>query len=259
MVLIAIWMPHIVKNVAPIAHPLGVVFTETVPDTDQFAIKLDRSGGEIDWSLSYLEGVNLNPDLILSSVSSNSVTVLMYHKRVRVLGVDAAAAVGRYGLRAEVAYTWTKVESNSGDTHTSKPFLYMVLGGDRTFDNGLNVNLQYFGYRVFEYIDPRGIGDPLSRSVGVENAIATHQLDRLKHGVSFRISKRWLNDTIEGEIAAVTSLSTSDFTLKSKLIYAVNDQIRASIGVDLFDGDGNTFFGRLKGISTAFAEFRYSF
>jgi hypothetical protein len=113
--------------------------------------------------------------------------------------------------------------------------------------------------RVFGYVDPRGISDPLSRSIGIENAIATHQLDSHKQGVSFRFSKKWINDTLVCEIATVISLSTSDFILKPRLIYAVNDQIKMSAGVDLFRGNKNTFFGRLKDTSTAFVEFKYSF
>ena len=259
LVLTGVWMPRINRNVVPISRPPGIVFSESVPNTNQFAIKLDRSGGGLDWSLSYLNGVNLNPELELSGVSSNGVAVLMRHKRVSVLGMDAATVVGRYGLRAEVAYTWIKADTNLSDLHTNKPFFYLVLGGDRTFDTGVNVNLQYFLYRVSGYVDPRGSVDPLSRSIGIENAIAAHQLDPRQHGVSFRVSKKWLNDTLEGEIAGILSLSASDFTLKPRLIYAMSDQIKVSAGLDLFRGDRNTFFGRLKDTSTAFVELRYSF
>ncbi len=259
LVLIGVWMPRISQNVVPISRPPGIVFAETVPSTNQFAIKLDHSGSRLDWSLSYLNGVSLNPELELGRVSSDSIGVLMRHKRVSVFGTDAATVIGSYGLCVEVAYTRTEVGTKLNGFHTTKPFLYMVFGGDRTFDNGLNVNLQYFLYRVFGYVDPRGISDPLSRSIGIENAIATHQLDSHKQGVSFRVSKKWINDTLECEIATVISLSTSDFILKPRLIYAVNDQIKMSAGVDLFRGNKNTFFGRLKDTSTAFVEFKYSF
>ncbi len=255
----AVWMPQIRPNVAPIRKSAGVVFTETVPNTNQFAIKLDNSGGELDWSVSYLDGVNLNPELGLSGVSARGVEVYMRHKRVQTLGADAATTLGRYGVRAEMAYTRTKVEADPIGNFTAKPFFYMVLGADRTFDNGINANLQLFAYRVFSYSDPRLIGNPLVRSIAIESANALQQLDRNKQGISFRINQKWLNDTLEAEVTTIYSFSTADYAIKPKLIYAINDHLKLTTGMDWFRGHQDSFFGRIRDSSTFFAELKYSF
>jgi hypothetical protein len=68
-----------------------------------------------------------------------------------------------------------------------------------------------------------------------------------------------LNDTLEGEIAAVLSLSSSGFVLKPKLIYAISDQLKMTVEAELFRGTEEGFFRRLRDASTVFAELKYSF
>ncbi len=252
--LIGVWQTRIRPNVLPLRGALA----ESVPATDQFAFKLDSSGGAVDWSLSYLDGVALNPGLDLRHMSASGQDVRLSHNGVRVLGMDAATVAGRYGLRAEAAYTWTG-DSAEDHGYAAKPFLYAVLGGDRTFDDDLNVNGQIYYYQVARYTDPRTIADPLLRGLAVDTAAAFHQVRRREFGLSLRIGKKWMNDTVEAEIAAVKSISTSDYVLKPKLIYAISDHWKLTAGANLFHGRTDTYYGRLKDASTVYSELKYSF
>ena len=256
--LTGIWLPDMDPNVFPVAATPGIFFTEHIPHANQIALKFDRSGSDVDWSTSYFSGLDLNPDIAIGATTPSGTNLIFEHNRIRVLGMDAATVIGRYGLRAEAAYTWT---ANAGvnDFLVKKPFLYMVMGGDRTFFDYLNVNIQYYFRHVTNYSDPQAIADPLLRSVAIQGAVLSNQFDRFQHGVSIRVSNKWFNETLEGEIAAVASFGRSNYFIRPKLVYAFNDNIKGSLGLDIYRGESNTFFGQLRNSSLLFAEMKYGF
>ncbi len=254
--LTGIWLPRFSANIFPTTATPGVYYTRPTPHGNQGAIKLERSGGAVDWSVSYFSGLDLNPDSKIGGLSASGLNLILENKRIHVVGFDAATVVGRYGLRTEAAYTWT---SYVGDPQVKKPFLYAVVGADRTFFTNLNINAQYFFRRVAGYQDPRNITDPILRPTVILAAGIANQLDRFQHGMSIRIANKWLNDTLEGEIAGVLSFTRHDYTIKPKLIYAFNDQVKGTLGLDVFRGDSETYYGRLRKNSSLYAEIKYSF
>lgn len=258
VLLSGVWLPSMDPNVIPIAVSPGTYFTENVPHTDSFALKIDRSGGALDWSASYFTGLDINPDFAIGAVTPTTTNLILEHNRIHVLGMDAATALGRYGLRAEAAYTWT---SNAGanDFLVKKPFFYMVMGGDRTFFENLNVNVQYYLRHVSNYADPQTIANPLLRLVAIQGAVLCNQFDRFQHGVSLRISNKWFNETLEGEITGVGSFGRSNYFVRPKLVYAFSDNMKGSLGLDMYRGASNTFFGQLEKNSLVFAEMKYGF
>ena len=183
--------------------------------------------------------------------------LIFQHNRIRVLGMDAATVLGHYGLRAEAAYTWT--ENINDDPLIKKPFLYAVIGGDRTFFDSFNINLQYYFRKVDNFQDTQNISNPMLRNIATQGAISSNQQVEFQHGLSMRLSNKWLNETLEGEIAAIYSLTHNDYALKPKLVYAFNDQMKGSLGIDIYRGNDNTFFGRLRDHSAFYAEMKYSF
>jgi hypothetical protein len=177
---------------------------------------------------------------------------------VRVVGADAATAIGPYGLRGEAAYTFT--EDDRGDNpYIKNPFLFVVVGADRTFLEHLNVNVQYILRVVTRYQSPFGIADPLAREVAVQSALLVNQLDRVQNSFSLRVSNRWLRETLEAELVAVVSVDRFGWVLRPRVTYAITDRWRITVGGDLFGGERLSFFGNLRDNSTAFAEVRWSF
>ncbi|NJM31869.1 MAG: hypothetical protein HC848_01965 [Limnobacter sp.] len=82
-VLTGVWMPRIHENVVPLNRPANAVFTASIPDTDQVAIRLNRTGGDLDWSVSYLDGVNLNPEVQLTGINGSSLAFRCTTKRCK--------------------------------------------------------------------------------------------------------------------------------------------------------------------------------
>ncbi len=250
------WLPRFNSNSFPIENTPGVNYSYHAPRINQAGIKFEQGGGEIDWSVSYYSGLDLNPDIRIGKLSASGIDLALENKRIRVLGVDAATVLGRYGVRGEAAYTWTE---KGNDPLVKKSHFYAVVGADRTFFDHLNVNLQYYVRRVASYQNPAHITNPALRSLAMQGAGIANQLDRVQHGMSLRVANKWLNETLEGEVLVVHSFTQGDYLLKPKLIYAVNDQIKASLGVDLYRGNSLTYFGRLRNNSGAYAEVKYSF
>jgi hypothetical protein len=256
--LTAIWLSGFKPNIFPIAPPPSVYFTEHSEDAPQGALRVDHTGGAVDWSVSYFNGLDLNPDITIGGITAAGMNLMLDHHRIRVLGMDAATVAGRYGLRAEAAYSWTE-STGANDFSVKKPFFYAVAGGDRTFFDYLNVNIQYYVRVVQDYQDPREIANPVQRLVAVQGAVISNQLNHFSQGLSIRIGNKWLNETLEADIAAVASFTHRDYAIRPKLVYAFSDHTKGTIGLDLYRGDSDTFFGQLTNNSLMFSEVKYSF
>ena len=256
--LTGIWFPDMDPNIFPFATTPGVFYTQRIPHANRIALKFDRSGSDVDWSTSYYSGLDLNPDIAIGAATTSGTNLIFNHNHIRVLGMDGATVIGRYGLRAEAAYTWT-ANAGENDFLVKKPFLYMVMGGDRTFFDYFNINIQYYLRYVTNYSDPQVITNPLLRSVAIQTAALWNQFSRSQHGVSVRASNKWFNETLEGEIAAVASFGRSNYFIRPKLVYAFTDNVKGSLGLDIYRGESDTFFGRLRNNSLLFSEMKYGF
>ncbi len=258
--LTGIWLPHFRPHTIPIQRVPGVGLRERLPSDQlgQWAARIEQTGKAVDWSLSYFDGFDLFPDISVADAGPTFVDLLLKHHRIRVAGTDAATTLGRFGLRAEAAYTLTE-DTKGDDPRVKNPFFFLVLGGDRTFLEYLNVNLQYLFRYVFHHRPARDIPDPLQRSVAIQEAAIANQVDRVQHGLSLRVSHKWLNETLEGEVASVLFFTRLDYVVRPKLIYALTDRWKVTVGADIFRGDPQSFLGRLRDNSTAYAEVRWSF
>ena len=259
--LTAIWLGDFEASEVPLRRPpapLRIQEREPAGGIAQGAVRIEQTGSGVDWSLSYFDGLDTIPDLALDAAGLAGPVLVLRSHRVRVVGVDAATVVGPYGLRGEAAYTFT--EDHSGDDPDVKnPFLFLVVGGDRTFLEHLNVNVQYVLRVVTGYRSPFAIADPLARDVAIQAALLANQLDHVQHSFSLRVSHRWLHETLEAELAAIVSVDRFGWVLRPRVTYALSDRWRVTVGGDLFGGERLSFFGNLRDNSAALAELRWSF
>ena len=248
--------PHTIRLEPP---PSGSTLREQVPGDPvlQGAVKLEQTGGRVDYSLSYYDGFDLFPDLGIDTVRPNGVDLVLRHHRIRVVGADAAAAFGPYTVRGEVAYTFTE-HRHQGDQIKS-PFLFLVAGADRTLPRGWYVNVQYVLRVISEFQDPFAVANPVERSVALQQALINDQLDEVKHAVAVRVSTTWLNETLRTEVAAIVSPARQEFVVRPKVTYAVTDRLKLTAGTDIFRGETPSFFGRLRDTSTTYLEVRWDF
>jgi len=240
----------------PIPAGAGLVNTkpaQTLSDSE-FALKLNRTGGDFDWSVSYFHGRSLFPTL----AAGPPAPLLPYlsYQHIDVVGADFARNFGRYGFRSEVAYI-RPTDRSATDPNVGSPRWFLVAGMDRTLLENLNFNLQFFTHRMSGYRNPADVFEPLQRSIAVENAIILGQEDRASNGVTFRMSNKWLNETLEAEIFTVVNFTRSDRYIRPLVTYAFSDQLKGTLGGELYRGSPSTQYGSLRNSSGVFAELRY--
>lgn len=250
----ALWLPEFRANTFPLTPSPGVRFEERKPANphEQWALRAERTSGRIDWSASYFDGYDKTPDLRADAAGASGILIGLYHPRVRVLGADAATTLGRWGVRAEAAYTWT-TDPGGTDPFTKNPFFYGVAGADRTFLDNLNVNVQALYRRIAHFEDPYAVTGPL-QVLAVRQALLANQRDPEQLGATIRVSRKWHNDTVEAEVSAITWFVHGDSLVRPRLKYAWTDRLRTTLGADIYRGPRDSFFGSLRDLSTGFVE-----
>jgi len=254
----ALWLPEFRSSILPLPAVQGVSFVSRDPSAAarQWALRAERSGESVDWAVSYFDGYERQPDLRPEAFLPNGARIGLAHTRIQMLGADAATTVGRYGLRAEVAITRTE-DRHGNDPFTRNPFLYAVVGGDRTFLTNLNVNMQLLYRQVMSWEDPLTAPAPL-RELALRQALISNQRDAQQAGATVRVAQKWWNDTLEAELIGVAWLARGDFLVRPRVRYAANDRLRFSLGRHLYRGPADSFFGSLRNLSTVFVEMQYS-
>lgn len=258
--LYAIWQPEWRRPGYPIPPLTAIELREQDPANSwqQIGIKLDRSGGSVDWSISYATVYDRFPDLAVLSSGSGGTIIGLNHNRIHVFGADAAATVGPVGLRAEAALTGTKDYSGSDPTVKNSNF-YGVLGVEYSPIENLSVSAQYIYRHVFDFVAPNSIADPNAQLIATQVSLLANQMQQNQHGASARVSYKLLHETLEPEVAFVGYATGSGWLVRPKVAYALTDRVKLIGGAQFFGGPTQSFFGRLHDTSTVFAEGRFLF
>ena len=222
------------------------------------AMRLNRTGGEFDWSVSAFRGFNLLPSYRIAGFNALGPQLEKRYGRLDAFGADVARNFGLYAMRAELAYMRPGPSGNVAFDEI-RPSLYYVVGGDRTFDNQLNINLQVFGRHVFGFSHAGREDSSLQRNIEIQNAITHSQLDRSSYGLTMRINKKWLQETLESDAMTVINITRWNSYQRFMLSYAFNDRMKGTIGFINYNGDAQTIFGRVKRKGRMFVEVRYAF
>jgi hypothetical protein len=259
--LIAVWQPEWRNPVYPIPPLSGIRLSNEAPErpAEQIALKLDHTGGDLDYSLSYFNGFSRIPDFKVLAVGTSGIDLALDFRRVQVWGSDFAWNTGDFAWRTEFAYTST-ANSRGSDLGAQNSNLFAVLGLDRTISEGMNINAQFLYRRVFDHVDYTRVSDPGLRLLAEQQDLVSNQLKADVFGLALRPSYLALNDTLSAETAVVLWFSSrASAIVRPKISYAVTDHWKVFIGSEHFVGAENTFFGRLTPLSTLFGELRYGF
>ena len=230
----------------------GTQPAHTASDSE-LALKLSKTGGAFDWSVSYFDGYSLLP----TAAAARS-TLDLHYDRTQILGADAARNFGRFGFRSEVAYTRPS-DPDATDPNARNARLFWVAGVDRTFLENLNVNLQFFLRWMPHYDDPHRLSNPNAQYAATLNTIIDGQQAQASYGMTTRVSKLWFNDTLQAEIFAVVNVVRGDHFVRPLITYTVSDHVKALLGANVYRGARDAQYGALWPNSGVFAEVRYGF
>lgn len=246
----ALALVAVLARLAPDIRPQGSMppqLTERAPSQRRnWAIKLDHSGG-IDASLSYFDGHAAAPRYS-AAIGPTGLAFTGQHERVRTLGADFATALQAWTLRGEIARSTMRPDCG-GCTSPRRRTLQAVLGADRDFGDGANINLQWFStWRS---------GEPGAALPGAVN----DALDRLnlsfgprQTGMTLRLSQRLLNERLKIELATLWDFSHHSRWLRPRLQWAHSDALRFGAGLDRLSGPAQSLFGSLRRNNTGFVD-----
>jgi len=257
----AIWLAGFQPSVLP--WPAGAPAVQDLKPrqpTGQAALRVELVRDALEGSLSYFDGYDVLPTqaaLAAALAPGGAPRVLLFHDRLKVAGGDIARPVGRFVLRSEVAYMVPPAAR--GDAIFAKQRqVYAVAGGDRTFGEYFNVNLQLYWRHVEGQAVPPDLPAP-EQAIARVFALSAQQFDRNDRGITFRISDQWYNETLEAEVAGLFSVLRSSYVIRPLVKYRVTDEWTASVGGEVLGGDGRSLYGFLRDDTTAYLEMRRGF
>ena len=221
--------------------------------TLEWALKLDKAGGRLDWSVSYYHGYALLPAVLVNS----KFQPLLTNPRINVLGADFATTAGQFGFRGEAAYTRVKSATVALAT-PPKSYFYSVLGADRQVGWHVMVNVQWLYHHVYGFQNPAQTPVML-QPIELGNAAAFNQFHGNENGVAIRLSRNFMNDNLRTSLAALYYFEGADYAIRPKLIYAFNGHWVGSVFADDYQGPAHSYFGYLKKNSLVMAEITYEF
>jgi hypothetical protein len=257
--LIMIWMPEWRPSYYLMPPTSNTSVRETRPEdnTKQYALKFDHSGQEFDWSISWFEGYDKVGDFKLGTLTAGVQHFDKIHNRQKVIGADWATTSGSYNWRGELAYTDVAANAEA-DFFKKNSNWFGVLGFDRNFASNFNLNLQVLYRSITDFQDPEDVSSASLLEFSRQAALYFGQDKKEFVAEVVRISHKSFNETLESEVVLVGWFSETYF-VRPQLTYSYSDEISGSLGAEIYGGDRDTFFGRLKDLNSAFLELRYGF
>lgn len=216
------------------------------------ALKWDRTGEAVDASVSWFRGSEALRSLQIVRDPASARGLNRGYATMSALGGDAAATVGRWGLRFEAArlrFPQARFEQTAGRLD----HWFGVAGIDTHLGDEGTLGLQYF-VRRFDR-DPRGpVASPTEAAWRAQAAVANNQLHRRQDGLTLRWAQRLWNGSVDYELVAVLGLQDGDRALRPRWTWHCNDSLRLVLGADLFGGPRDSFFGSLRRNSAGWAQ-----
>jgi hypothetical protein len=253
----AIWFPRTASHTVPLV-PLPMVSyeVERAPRHAQWALKWDVSGKPIDWSASYFDGIDPTPDLAGKSISPAGVVVAVRNHPLRVFGADMSFERGGTVWRAEAAWTQTRSQGRHDFLH-KKPQIWLVAGPEFTLPNNTTLGVQGTLLHVRHFGDPNELASPVERAIAVRQAATSNQTSPTQFGLTWRLSSRLYNDTLQLETSGILTRPRTSGVWRTKLDYAVNDHLHLQAGSDYYFGKEQTLLGQLHSNSLVYFQARY--
>ena len=233
--------------------------TLEAPRRADYAVRVDRVGEGVDFSVSYFDGFDkaARYNFVQTGLSGNFQS---QHERMKMAGFDAATATGRWTLRGEFAafrLTAACTQCANGTLPTRK-IQRAVLGVDRDVFDTANINVQVFMVKRSDYKSPESVNGTQRLVLAGLNRLNS-EFAAVERGLTLRVSERFLNDLLKVEASGLFDTSSASRLLRSRVTYAINDQLKLYAGVDKFSGANQTYFGSRVKNSAAFVEMAWVF
>ncbi len=245
------WLPEFRATVLPVQIAgAGLASRQERPAAaeTQFALRYERFGSRIDWSVTYADVADRTPWLAIDRSVAGAPTLVQHHPRHAKLGGDFSTTLGDFGVRLEVAgydYADDATRGQAGQV----PRFAGVLGVDRSFRGQWSVIAQ----AVLRVSRAAALAPGASPVLSGRNDVIHSAWQDTIFGGTIRVRKGLAGDraAIEATVAAFTGGGNY---VQLKASHRLNDTLRLSLLAEHHGGARGTFFGQLRPNNTvAFA------
>jgi hypothetical protein len=210
----------------------------------QFAFKISKTAGSVDFSVSYYNGLNGIPDVgnEIESVVNDTVNISVtqnYYRR-QVAGADFSCISGKYVFKGEGALfipAW------------GKPYFQYILGFDRIFSNVTgDKNL----FVIMQWIHEL-------KNKGVEYG-GTDFNHLFQKNLMSRVEME-LNRDMKLSLQAVYTFKYEDFYIRPEFRYGISDGLNLILSADILGGNRskNGLFASYSGNDRIQIRLKYNF
>src|SRR3989338_5377662 len=235
----------------PYPVPEGTVFTATDPAQPKNSFKNSETGMRLSyllngWDISafYLYTWEKFP-IYYRSIASGAYNFSPSYKRLHTTGLTFARELNDIIYKGEFVMTpqgyFPLFDDTDKDGITRKDYLDYLLGIDFTVLSKIDNNIQFMQRIIFDY----------DKHLVNENPV--------RNSISYRISRGFLDDTLNAEFLIIASLMEKDFLYRPKITYTFGNNWKFRIGMDIFKGEPSGVFGKFKKKSRVYSEVTFSF
>lgn len=197
--------------------------------------------------MNYEIKTDYNP--MLDKFIPSEMIVTGEHKRISMIGFDAAFPIGATVLRIEQAFFPSRCFQSSAQS---------ILSGNGTFAKGNQITgLAGIDWMPSEWtITAQYYYDAIpNKPKDIERK------NTFTHGMTLSISRILLQETLELSLSGIIGFNDFDSAINFSSEYSITDQLKISAGtyffIPGFQNDGT--YGRFKNMSSAFIKCRYTF
>jgi hypothetical protein len=223
---------------------------------EEWALKLDRTGSDVDWSLSYFSGMEKGRNLVLSgcTTAAQTPTPIREHAAVRSYGADFASNFATYGFRGEIARV-ESVDHSPILCGGRSSYTAAVIGIDQNTQNEATLGIQLFTRHYDEDVAGHPLGPPTLIALLDVMQASNYQQSRNLSGITLRYAQDIPNSNLEWETTIVSHLRIGDVSVKPLMNYHVGDMSLLKIGSEIYRGSRLSPFGLLRQNSLFFIEY----
>ena len=223
-------------------------------DQTDWAVKLSKSFGMYDFSLSYANALEFIPTPHYVPDTTGSASFLPADiLRSDMIGLDFAGSIATVGLWGEAGYFIT--DDVDGDNALVKnPYVQFVLGSDYTFPHSIKINVQYFQEYITQIDNDyeEKSEEALFSKLGI--------MIPLKQAVTTRIGKAFgPGEAHAVEIFGIYDLKDEGYMVGPKLTLSPQDAVKFEFGAGIFGGKKAALFGRFKDNDVVYVKGIFSF
>lgn len=242
-------------NAIPFNASAPVTLRHGSPDVDRtLAIRYDRLGTRIDWSISAIDGYDLFPTLQLDPLAGPLPTLDLVATRMRLFGGDAAMPLGNWVFRGEMARVL--LDRNDSPWRTARhSYTSGIAGAELALGDRETVSMQAFWKRLDSA--PVATGSPLQDQLQQAQGLISNELERDQYGLTFRYARPLFESRADMDLLAVRGLSGDDWLMRGRLRVSLSDRVRLSTGFDIHRGPVDSYLGNLRRNTLAFVELDY--